>query len=309
MRGQTVADDVIQRDWATGPNAARVLQIAAQAETLRPLDARLFCAGLALEEGDLPWIEQYGFARFDGGNADHRIIKPQLGVTNEQETTPSETTERQAREATVDPGSSTGRATSPSEETATWPSPWRSRADYRRVADVVEEDTIPIARYFPQFSTALWDPQLQWWYRQGWLHPLRWWPARFGVQLCYELHPMALPILRISPELHPRAPHMWQHTRHGLSFRSICYTFAPDGTIVRGRTRYDNGAEVLRQAVVWLCRYLVWLRFRFWPGVDVGHDPATIERETRPSDPCPVHPHRRYGACCRKRVLKKLAGS
>ena len=122
----------------------------------------------------------------------------------------------------------------------------------------------------------------------------------------YDSVPEALPLVAVAPALHPHAPHIWSMVRNGQRLRTLCYTFAPDGTIVRGRGADDDGAEVLRQATMWLMRYMVWSHFGFWPGEEVAHDAATVERLTRPADPCPTHTWRTYGECCRPRVLAAL---
>lgn len=128
---------------------------------------------------------------------------------------------------------------------------------YRSIGEVIMEDTAPLAVYFPQFSPALWDPEIGLWYREGSLRPLRAWPATYIVRMYYQEVPEALPLLCVSPTLHPRAPRMWLNVRNRRRVRSLCYTYAPDGTVVRGRNWDDKGAEVLRQDVMWLLRYIV----------------------------------------------------
>lgn len=291
--------ELIRREWARNSNAGVIAKIAASIENMTRAEIQLFEAGLALEEGDLPWIGQYGFAHFEKQIVDHRVINTNSGDEHAKRSSTGET--QQSRETSVGSRSSTRRTASAASQTGSRSSP--RRRVYRSIAEVIAEDSSPLHRYFPQFSPPLWDPQLKWWYREGWLWPLRTQPARFSARLCYEDDLYALPVVRILPDPVPQAPHVWKHVRNGLEFRSLCYTFAPDGSVVRGRGD-DVAAEALRQCVVWLIRYSVWLRFSFWPGEDVGHDAETIERNTRPGDPCPVHPGRIYETCCRPAVLQ-----
>lgn len=309
--GPSPSVDLIRRDWESGPHAELIRAWSARIPHLAPARRTLLLVGVALETGHLPLIEPYGLAEFRPVTTDHRLLLP---AEDHHETT--HTT------ATSDPASrpSAPRPSAVGSRTATWGAdPGAQGAEtgasarqqlirgYRSVGDVITEDAAPLALYFPQFSPVLWDPDLRLWFREGWLQPLRSWPCRFGVRLYYEVDPYTLPLVCVRPELPSNTPHLWLQTRSGIQFRSLCYTFAPDRTIVRGRGEDDDAAEVLRQAVVWLLRYLVWKEFGFWPGADVGHDPATLERLTRPSDPCPVHSARRYGECCRPRVLAELS--
>lgn len=293
--------------WEVGKHRRPILGWISRFPILPRRKQQLLLVALELEEGQRPWIQQYGFATFERPDSDHRLIETltSTGDENEDPDLPSQ-----------------GPAPAPSRE-ATWSAPGRAPAEaeeaearssirgarprlYGSVAEVIREDSAPIALYFPQFSVVEWDPDLDLWFREGWIQPLTWWPVRHAVRLCYEdADPTALPIVRISPPPRPRTPHVLMVRRGRLRFPALCYTFAPDRTIVRGRREDDDGAEVLRQVVMWLLRYHVWTEFGFWPGQDVAHDPVTIERLTRPDDPCPFHSWRRYGACCRRRVLQQ----
>jgi hypothetical protein len=261
---------------------------------------------IALEEGDLPLIHQCGFAEFEAAANDHRIITTD-GAYDERECEKgSWAAARDAGEgtATVGSGQTAGNPATTSTEAAAGTA---ARRDFGwTLAHSVEEDSRDLSVYFPQFSVVLFDPKLRLWYREGWLQPLEALHVRFPTQLYYDdQDARALPLL-VVPDLQPNAPHLWQHTRNGFSFRSLCYTFAPDRTIMRGRSPADTAAEVLRQGVVWLLRYMVWCRFGFWVGADVGHDPAEIARSTKPDDPCPTHSWRPYGACCRPKHLEVI---
>ena len=293
--------DLIQRDWQRGPNAKAIHQLVGRISEFLPTEVELLRVAVALDAGDLPLVEQGGFADFPPVDTDHRLVTPSTGEFSEY------THEDHMGPATLGPGTTSRRSRTGS-GTAEARASTRgvARRSYRDVGEVIAEDTSPLGLYFPQFSPAIWDPQIQLWYREGWLKPLRWWPTIFGVRMYYHEIPEALPLLCVSPALHHHCPHTWQNVRGGVRFRSLCYTFAPDGTIARGRSRDDNGAEVLRQGVMWLLRYLTWRQFGFWPGEDVAHDARTIERLTKPTDPCPAHNWRRYAECCRPRILAEL---
>lgn len=298
--------DLIRRKWEYGRNAPAIRRWTHRMASLSPAEQQLLMIGVALEEGDLPMIEQGGFAYFEPAEHDQRLISTNKGLSDENT---SETDARSTSARATPMGSGPTSAcpeTRTSEANAGTSARQQVVRRYSGVGEVVDEDASQLALFFPQFSPALLDPKLRLWYREGWLQPLSWWPVRFGVRLYYDEEPEALPLVCVSPPPHPKAPHMWLQVRNGVRFRSLCYTFAPDGTIVRGRSREDGAAEVLRQSVMWLLRYLVWSQFGFWPGADVAHDPATIERLTKPDDPCPAHSWRQYGECCRPRILAQL---
>jgi hypothetical protein len=291
---------LMHRRWEHAPNAPAIHRLATGLSRRPAREIALFRVALALETGQLPLVGQYGYAYFPEAVSDHRLIILHTGE-NDEDTTPP------APQAALGAGPAAGRSSAEAEGAeAGAPARQCVRSEYHGVGDVIEEDARSLAVYFPQFSPALWDPRLCMWHREGVLQPLRWWPERFGVRMYYEAEPTALPLLCVSPSVPANTPHMWRQVRNGVQFRSLCYTFAPDGTIVRGRSAEDDGSEVLRQGVMWLLRYITWRRFGFWPGEEVGHDPETIERLTRPSDPCPAHSGRRYGECCRPRILTAL---
>lgn len=294
------------RRWETGPHAKQIRDWAQRMGQLSRTGAELLAVAVALEEGDLPLIEQYGFAQFRPTDSDHRLVSP-VPQDHDELAREAESGVPSASTTAVGSGATAGRACAQAAG-AEAGAPVRdvSLRGYGSVGEVIAEDSRGLALFFPQFSPPLYDLKLRLWYREGWLQPLRWWPSQFGVRLYYDLVPEALPLVCVAPPFHPNSPHLWQQVRNGVSFRSICYTFAPDGTVVRGRDYDDDAAEVLRQSLMWLLRYIVWLEFGFWPGEDVGHDPTTIERLTRPTDPCPAHSWRRYGECCRPRILDQL---
>jgi hypothetical protein len=296
----------LYREWESGPNAAAIRHWVECIGRLTPAKAGLFRVGVALEVGELPLIEQYGSAGFVLVDTDHRLVVPHAGDEHENA---YETASGQS--PVWAPSGSTGAAAGRTNAGSSSPeagSAARERVirQYAGVGEVMDEDARGLALFFPQFSPALLDLRLGLWYREGWLQPLEWIPRRFLMRMYYPPQPSALPIVTVSPDLRADAPHMWLQVWREVRFRSLCYTFAPDRTIVRGRGEDDDAAEVLRQVVVWLLRYMVWDQFGFWPGVDVGHDPETIEALTHPSDPCPTHNWQPYGACCRPRVLAAI---
>ncbi len=304
--------ELIRRKWDQGQNRSLVLQTMCQWSQLSIQDRELFLVGLELEEGYLPLIHQYGFAEFRPA-ADRRLIIPAEGAMHREctESTPSgaaTSRDSRSRAAAVDTGSSAvGARTAPVRaEAAGTEAESATRQQSRRLelGSLIDEDSRELNLYFPQFTRVFYDYSRKMWGRQGWLQPLKWLPMRFDVGFYYDDEPLALPIIVASP-IQRDAPHQWKQMRSGVQFYSLCYTFAPDGTLARGRDP-DVAPEALRQAVLWLIKYLFWSRFGFWPGADVGHDPAEIERLTRPDDPCPTHTWRRYGDCCRPGILMKL---
>jgi hypothetical protein len=269
---------------------------------MTPARRALFTIALQLEEGELPWVEQHGYAFFDPVDAaDHRIVRLEAAKGEKEEHVQQPSTEGAASGAAE---RSTGRSAAAEAEEAEAGSAVRrqgGRRLYSNVGDVMDEDRWELGVVFPEFSPPIFDPNLRLFFREGVIQPLRWWPARYGVRLYYEDSPWLLPIVRVAPEPPPRTPHIFQMTRNGMSFRALCYTFAPDGTVARGRGWDDTAAEVLRQVVVWLTRYLVWVQFKFFPGVGVGHDPTELLGTVTSDAPCPYHADRPYGRCCRPR--------
>lgn len=293
--------------WEAGKHSRRILKWVSRFSSLGYRKQQLLLVALELEEDHRPWIHQYGFAVFERRDCDNRLIT-NVRTTGDENEGPDPSPPGPAQTPSWEAArSSPGRTPSETEEAEARSTlrGFRPRP-YGSIAEVIAEDSGPIGLYFPQFGPVQRDPDLALWFREGWLQPLKWWPARHTVRLCYEdADPTALPIVRISPPPRPGAPHVLTVQRRDRCFPAVCYTFAPDRTIVRGRGEDDDGAEVLRQVVMWLLRYQVWMEFGFWPGQDVAHDPATIERLTRPGDPCPFHSWRRYGECCRPRILER----
>jgi hypothetical protein len=296
---------LMSREWERGPNAARILGHALRLGSMEHERRELFQMALALETGELPLIEQGGYAVFPAVENDHRLITPRQDGTNA--ITDPYSAPPSSRSAAVGTRASAGRPTATPAAAEAGPAARGgiTRGGLYSLGDVISEDTSPLAIYFPQFSPPLFDRQVGLWYREGWLRPLLGLANSFDVRLYYDVEPLAQPLV-VVPAIGAATPHQWKHTRRGVDFRSLCYTFAPDGTFQRGRSRDDNAAEVLRQAVMWLLRYIIWREFGFWPGEEVGHDPAEIERRTRPSDPCPAHAWRSYGDCCRRHILQVL---
>jgi hypothetical protein len=298
--------DQIVRRWEVAPNHRSIQGELRCWASLTTADRDLLLIGIALEEGDLPLIHQYGFAEFEAVAKDHRIINP-AGAYHERddEKSPGPATGHPWQgPSALGSGPAPGHTTAASAEAAARPSTRRGAG--WTLGCSVEEDSRDLGVYFPQLSLILFDPHLQLFYREGWLQPLSQVGARFPVRLYYDDQEVrALPLV-VVPNIRRDAPHMWSNVRNGVTFRSLCYTFAPDRTIVRGRSPADTAAEVLRQAVVWLLRYMVWCRFCFWPGADVGHSPEEIEANTKPHDPCPAHPWNLYGNCCRPKILTSI---
>lgn len=298
---QEPSDDLIRRAWSRGRNTAAILRCVARLDQMAPYDRALFTVALRLEEGELPWIEQHGFARFDSADpADYRVIAPEAEKGDDHDDAHEGSPAGSAARATE--GSARRRAAADAEKAEAGPAvrgDGDDRRIYSHVGEVMDEDRWELGVMFPGFSPPVLDPALGLFFREGTLQPLRWYPARFAVRLYYERSPWLLPIVRIRPEPPPKTPHMFRMVRNDVGFRAVCYTFAPDGTIARGRSWDDTATEVLRQVVVWLLRYLVWRRFKFFPGVDVAHDDAELLRTVDAQDPCPYHADRPYGRCCR----------
>lgn len=309
------SDDLLRQAWETSASADRILEVAEQIDSLTLREQALFTIGVRLEVGDLPAIAQGGSAHFETVRPpDHRELGPQQtkgGDNDEQRDdagpAPGEAEGSARRQAG---GSTERRSSSRAEEAPAEPSVRRraTAADsYDSVGAVVDEDRWELGVYFPQFPPALlYDEALDLWYREGALQPLSWYPARFLVRLYYEEEPIAPPIIRIAPEPPDDTPHLFRMARNGKRFKALCYFFAPDGTWVRGRYYEDNAAEVLRQVVMWLLRYVVWRHFGFFPGRGVTHEAEILLAETAPEDPCPFHPARRYRTCCRPRHLNAM---
>jgi hypothetical protein len=283
-----------------------ILYWAARLDQLRPMDRGLFEVALRLEEGDLPWIHQAGFAEFaPAAPADHRVISilaEEGGETNVESEPPDRAAPRAARgAATGAAGRASERRPAADAATAEAGTPVRvlSPRSYANVGAVMDEDRWELGTHFPQFSPPVFDKELNAFFREGEVRPLAWYPARFVVRMYYDPCPRALPILRILPEPPSNTPHLFRVGLNGRTFTAVCYTFAPDATVVRGRSWDDTATEVLRQLVVWLLRYLVWRRFSFYPGEDVGHDPRLLVMMVAPDQPCPYHAQNAYGRCCR----------
>lgn len=309
------SDRLLQQAWETGPNAERIIAIGKQIDSLSARDQMLFTVGVRLEVGERPAIAQGGIAQFESARPrDHRELETEKrkgGEMDEQRqgtrSNPGDAegdARRQAR------GTAGRHSSSGTEKAAAQPPLRRREAElesYDGVGAVAAEDQWELGVYFPQFPAALiYDEELELWYREGTLQPFSWLPAQFRVRLYYDQEPTAPPIIRIAPEPPDGTPHLFRMVRNGKRFKALCYLFAPDGTWVRGRFYDDNAAEVLRQVVLWLLRYLVWRRFGFFPGVGVAHDPKTLLDQTPPDGPCPYHPWRAYRSCCRPRHQKAV---
>jgi hypothetical protein len=271
-------------------------------------DRELLEVGVALESGRLPLIHQYGYAEFRPESNDHRLLTIPQGV--EQDETPHASvsgtaTAEQPREGPPVVGSGPAAVRTPTQGAEAGAS---AREQLRRTAklvDVIDEDSRDLPLYFPQFtSQVLYDDRLAMWYREGWIQPFGWHPARFLIRFYYPGEAMALPIIVADPIKVP-SPHLWRTASNGKEFLSLCYTFAPDRTVDRSRDS-DVATEILRQVVLWLVKHLVWCRFGFWAGPEVGHGASDIEQSTRPDDPCPTHTWMRYSDCCRPRHIAEL---
>lgn len=269
--------------------------------SMNMMDRDLLLTGTALESGSLPLIHQYGFAEFRQVENDYRLITTTSGVVQDETSSsppPGASAAGNPGQRTAPLGSRSPTFHPPSEGAEAGA---RAREQLRasaRLAEVVEEDARDLPLYFPQFTShVLYDPDLRMWYREGWIQPLSWHPARFSIRFYYPPNPMGLPIILARPIRVP-SPHLWKQQSNGKAFLSLCYTFAPDRTIDRRRDG-DAATEVLRQVVLWLIKHMVWCRFGFWAGPEVGHDPVEVLHSTQPDDPCPTHSWQLYSECCR----------
>jgi hypothetical protein len=264
-------------------------------------DRDLLLAAITLEAGELPLVHQHGYAEFRPVVNDHRLITVSPGVvedaTSDSPAAGAAAAEQsRERPSAVGAGSTAIRSATDGAEAGA-----HAREQLRLSAtlwQVIEEDSRDLALYFPQFTAqVLYDDRLGMWYREGWLQPLAWHSVRFQIRYYYPIQALALPIIVAVPIRAP-SPHLWKQQCNGHEFLSLCYTFAPDRTIDRSRDS-DVASEVLRQVVLWLIKHVVWCRFGFWAGAEVGHDPVEILRATEPDDPCPTHTWQRYRDCCR----------
>lgn len=275
--------------------------------SLTSSDRDLLLVGVALESGELPLVHQYGYAEFRAVANDHRLITvSQRGEQDETADSPAAgpAAAGESREGSPTVGSRSAAVRAAAEGAEAGP---YARERLRRIAtlgQVIDEDSRDLPLYFPQFTHVLYDGRLRMWYREGWLQPLQWHRTRFHVRFYYPPKPLALPIVVAAPIRVP-SPHLWKQQANGHEFLSLCFTFAPDRTVDRSRDS-DAASEVLRQVVLWLIKHVVWCRFGFWPGAEVGHDPVEVLRETAPDDPCPTHTWQRYGDCCRPAHLPEL---
>lgn len=300
---------LIRQKWEGGRNAQQITNHLRTWDLLSRSDRELLLVGISLESGDLPVIGQYGYAEFRPVDNDHRLITTTAAGEWLDEAADSQAAgaaaARNARSGAAALGAGTSPVRSAAQGAEAGP-PARERLNLKQSqrAEVIGEDSRDLAMYFPQFSPIIFDSDLGLWFREGAIQPLSAQSTHFSVRFYYETEPLALPMVVANP-VRAGSPHLWTQQRNGRVFSSLCYTFAPDGTVVRGRDD-DFASEVLRQVVLWLIKHMVWCRFGFWAGADVGHDPAEIERSTKLEDPCPAHSWRRYGECCRARVLLEL---
>jgi hypothetical protein len=277
--------------------------------SLNQHDRELLQVGTDLESGVLPAIHQCGFAEFRPVENDHRLITPTPGVIDDETSHTSAAWTATAGQsgkgaAAVGPGSAPIRTATEGAETREVARQLLRRTS--KVVDVIEEDSRDLPLYFPQFtSQVLYDDRLRMWYREGWIQPLSWYAVRFSIRFYYPAQAMALPIITATPIRVP-SPHLWKQQLNGHEFFSLCYTFAPDRTIDRSRDS-DAATEVLRQVVLWLIKHLVWCRFGFWAGPEVGHDAFEVARATGVDDPCPTHTWMRYGDCCHLRHAAEIS--
>jgi hypothetical protein len=271
-------------------------------------DRDLLLVGVAMESGELPLVHQHGYAEFRPVVNDHRLITASHGVL-QYEAADSPAPGTPAAGESREGSSSVGAGPSPVHSAAEGAQAGEAARQLLRTAvtlvDVIDEDSRDLPLYFPQFtSQVIYDERLRMWYREGWLQPLAWHNARFVIRYYYPEEPLALPIVVATPIRVP-SPHLWRQQCNGCEFPSLCYTFAPDHTVDR-RYETDIASEVLRQVVLWLIKHIVWCRFGFWAGAEVGHDPTEILRHARPDGPCPSHTWKRYGDCCRVAHLAEV---
>lgn len=272
-----------------------------QVLSLSPAERDLLLVGVALESGVLPLIHQHGFAEFRPVVKDHRLITVSPGVVEDAATDSSAAGAAAAEQSREGPSTVGARSAAVRSITEGAEAGAHAREQLRLSAtlwQVIEEDSRDLTLYFPQFTAqVLYDDRFRMWYREGWLQPLAWHSARFQIRYYYPIRPLALPIIVAAPIQAP-SPHLWKQQCNGHEFLSLCYTFAPDRTIDRSRDS-DIASEVLRQVVLWLIKHVVWCRFGFWAGAEVGHEPVELLRATKPDDPCPTHTWQRYRDCCR----------
>ena len=286
-------------------NAVQIATWIRAFDTLSREDRELLLIGISLENDTNPRIHQFGYAEFSQVAHDHRLIHVSTGEASRE--TADISTIRSAAEGHSGEGASAvgtrpAAVRSTTKGTPSWAAARRLDRSGMNLGEVIEADSRDLPLYFPQFSSVIYDAERRMWYREGWLQPLSQDPTRFSVRFYYPREPMALPIIVATPIRVP-APHLWYLRRENLI--ALCYTFAPDRTVDR-RQHADVASEALRQGVLWLVKYLVWCRFEFWPGDEVGHDPAEIEQSTTPDDPCPAHTWMTYGRCCRPKHLQVL---
>lgn len=298
----------LQLSWERGRNSAHIGRCLERFDLLSRNERELLLVGISLESGTRPLIHQYGYAEFRPVEDDHRLITVNEGASDD-ETADSPAAGAAAAgqpgegSSSVGAGSAAVRAAPEGAEAGTHARGRLTRS--ATLAQVIEEDSRDLPLYFPQFtSQVLYDDRWRMWYREGWLQPLGWHPARFQLRYYYPAEALALPIIVAAPIQCP-SPHLWKQQFPGQDVPSLCYTFAPDRTIDRSRDS-DVASEVLRQVVLWLIKHMVWCRFGFWPGPEVGHDPIEILRATAPDDPCPMHTWQRYGDCCQPAHLKEF---
>jgi len=279
-----------------------------QVLALTTSDRDLLLVGVALESGQLPLVHQHGYAEFRTVANDHRLIIVNQGVIRDEAAdspAPRATAAGQSGEGPSSLGAGAPAVRAAAEGSQAGADPREQLRQTVTLGQVIEEDARDLPLYFPQFtSQVVYDDKLQMWYREGWLKPLAWHPAHFTIRYYYPAEPLALPIIVAAPIKLP-SPHLWKQQANGHEFPSLCYTFGPDRTVDRRRDT-DVASEVLRQVVLWLIKHLVWCRFGFWAGPEVGHNPVEIFRSAKPDDPCPTHTWKRYGECCRPTHLAEL---
>lgn len=285
----------IARLWYAGPNALKIAAAHRRFFQMGVDERELFVLALDLEEGILPRIHLGGGVSRQHVVNDGRLLSS--GGLFDYRNTLAASRPAPASSASSAAASPTSSRTETA-KAACAPrtvDPTAAEARYRprcvSPADVLTEDRLAAAMWFPQFELTHRNRELPFW--TGVVRPLD--PAGGTFQLRATYQPDHLAPLRMTvlgPALAPRAPHRYANG-------DLCTFYAPLGSWVRGRPD-DDLVELLRFAVTWLVRYTCWMTFDgWWPGVDVPHDPAYLVGTLRDDDHCPYHSPRLWGDCCK----------